>query len=133
MLYFFIIYILYILIFNDAGTGKLTSSLAPSTSIISWPPFDIKKLTTDESFIHLEKRFQKERARYLAKMLDRDTTPEETLQIKSVVNALETLSPMALAEKVLKIEVKNRKVAHPDMFKVQVRNRLRINLELTIL
>ena len=80
---------------------------------------DIKKLTTDESFIHLEKRFQKERARYLSKMLDRDTTPEETLAIKAVVNALEGLSPLALAEKVLKIEVKNRKVSHPEMFKIK--------------
>ena len=80
---------------------------------------DIKKLTTDESFIHLEKRFQKERARYLAKMLDRDTTAEETLQIKAVVNSLEALSPMALAEKVLKIEVKNRKVSHPEMFRIK--------------
>lgn len=80
---------------------------------------DIKKLTTDESFIHLEKRFQKERARYLAKMLDRETDKEETLAIKAVINALETLSPMALAEKVLKIEVKNRKVSHPEMFRVK--------------
>jgi hypothetical protein len=80
---------------------------------------DIKKLTTDEAFIHLEKRFQKERARYLSKMLDRDTTPEETIQTKSVINALESLSPMALAEKVLKIEVKNRKVAHPELFRVK--------------
>ena len=80
---------------------------------------DLEKLTTDESFIHLEKRFQKERARYLAKMLDRDTDKEETLAIKAVINALETLSPMALAEKVLKIEVKNRKVSHPEMFKIR--------------
>jgi uncharacterized protein with von Willebrand factor type A (vWA) domain len=80
---------------------------------------DIKKLTTDEAFIHLEKRFQKERARYLSKMLDRDTTPEETIQTKSIINALESLSPMALAEKVLKIEVKNRKVAHPELFRVK--------------
>ena len=43
---------------------------------------DIKKLTVDEAFIHLEKRFQKERARYLARMLDPDTKPEETIQIK---------------------------------------------------
>lgn len=80
---------------------------------------DIKKLTTDEAFIHLEKRFQKERARYLAKLLDRDTSPEETLQIKAVINAMEALSPMALAEKTLKVEVKNRKVAHPELFKVK--------------
>jgi hypothetical protein len=80
---------------------------------------DIKKLTTDEAFIHLEKRFQKERGRYLAKMLDRDTTAEETIQLKAVINALEALSPMALAEKTLKIEVKNRKVAHPELFKVR--------------
>jgi hypothetical protein len=80
---------------------------------------DIKKLTTDEAFIHLEKRFQKERSRYLAKMLDRDTTPEETLHIKAVINALEALSPMALAEKTLKVEAKNRKVKHPELFKVK--------------
>ena len=80
---------------------------------------DIKKLTTDEAFIHLEKRFQKERSRYLAKMLDRDSTPEETIQFKAVINALETLSPMALAEKTLKVEVKNRKVAHPELFKIK--------------
>ena len=80
---------------------------------------DIKKLTTDDAFLHLEKRFRKERARYLAKMLDRDTSPEETLQTKAVINSLEGLSPMALAEKVLKIEVKNRKVAHPELFKIK--------------
>jgi len=80
---------------------------------------DIKKLTVDEAFIHLEKRFQKERARYLARMLDPDTKPEETVQIKSVINALEGLSPMALAEKTLKIEAKNRKVKHPELFKVK--------------
>lgn len=78
---------------------------------------DIKKLTTNEAFIHLEKRFQKERARYLARMLDPDTKPEETIQIKAVINALEGLSPLALAEKTLKIEAKNRKVKHPELFK----------------
>ena len=80
---------------------------------------DIKKLTVDDAFIHLEKRFQKERARYLSRMLDPDTSPEDTIAIKAIINAIETLSPMALAEKTLKIEVKNRKVKHPDMFKVK--------------
>ena len=80
---------------------------------------DIKKLTVDEAFIHLEKRFQKERARYLARMLDSDTGPEETIQIKSIINALEGLSPLALAEKVLKIEAKNLKVKHPELLKVK--------------
>ena len=80
---------------------------------------DIKKLTVDEAFIHLEKRFQKERARYLARMLDPDTDASETIQIKAVINALEALSPMALAEKTLKIATKNRKVKHPEMFRVK--------------
>ena len=80
---------------------------------------DIKRLTVDEAFIHLEKRFQKERARYLSKLLDPATSPEDTLQIKAVIIALENLSPMALAEKTLKIEVKNRKVEHPELFKVK--------------
>jgi hypothetical protein len=80
---------------------------------------DIKRLTVDEAFIHLEKRFQKERARYLSKMLDGSTSPEETLALKAVVNALEGLSPLSLAEKTLKIEVKNRKVQHPELFKIR--------------
>jgi len=80
---------------------------------------DIKRLTNDEAFIHLEKRFQTERGRYLAKMLDPNATTEETLGNKAVVNALEKVSPMALAETVLKIEVKNRKISHPEMFKVR--------------
>jgi hypothetical protein len=80
---------------------------------------DLKRLTADEAFLHLEKRFQKERGRHLAKLLDPNTSPEETLCSKAVVNALETVSPMALAEAVLKIEVKNQKVKNPDMFKVR--------------
>lgn len=80
---------------------------------------DIKKLTTDEAFIHLEKRFQKERARYLAKLLDKDTSAEETLALKAVVNALEPLSPLSLAERTLKVEVKNRKMTNPEMFRVR--------------
>ena len=82
---------------------------------------DIKKLTIDEAFLHLEKRFQKERGRYLAKMLDKDTSSEETIQIKSVLNAIENLSPMALAETVLKIESKNLKYHSPELFKIKKR------------
>ena len=80
---------------------------------------DLKRLTVDEAFIHLEKRFQTERGRFLAKMLDRSTSPEETVALKAVVNSLEGLSPMALAETVLKIEVKNRKVSNPEMWKIK--------------
>ena len=80
---------------------------------------DIKKLTTDEAFIHLEKRFQKERARYLSKLLDKDTSAEDTLALKAVVNALEALSPLALAERTLKVEAKNRKVSNPELFKIK--------------
>jgi hypothetical protein len=82
---------------------------------------DIKRLTVHEPFLHLEKRFQKERGRYLSKMLDPGTTPEETISLKAVVNALESLSPMALAETTLKVEVKNRKIEHPEMFKVRAK------------
>jgi hypothetical protein len=80
---------------------------------------DLKRLTTDEAFIHLEKRFQKERSRYLAKLLDPGTSAEETLALKAVVNALETLSPLSLAEKTLKIEVKNSKVKNPETWKIK--------------
>lgn len=80
---------------------------------------DLKKLSIDEAFLHLEKRFQKERGRYLARMLDKDTTSEETLALKAVVNALENLSPMALLEAVLKIEAKNSKSKNPEMWRVK--------------
>jgi hypothetical protein len=80
---------------------------------------DVKRLTVDEAFTHLEKRFQTERGRYLSRMLDRETSPEETIALKAVVNALETLSPMALAEAVIKIESKNLKKHSPEMFKVK--------------
>lgn len=80
---------------------------------------DLKRLATDEAFLHLEARFQKERGRYLARMLDRETPPEETLALKAVVNALESLSPISLAEAVLKIESKNLKTKHPEMWKIK--------------
>ena len=80
---------------------------------------DVKRLTVDEAFIHLEKRFQRERGRYLTRMLDANTSPEETVCLKAVVNALETLSPMALAETVLKIESKNSKQQNPEMWKIK--------------
>jgi len=78
---------------------------------------DIKRLTADEAFINLEERFQKERARYLGRLLDPSTSPEETLGLKAVVNALENLSPLSLAETVLKIGSKNSKVKNPEMWK----------------
>ena len=80
---------------------------------------DLKRLTHEEAFLVLEKRFSKERGRYLARLLDPSTSPEETLGLKAVVNALENLSPLSLAETVLKIESKNQKVKHPEMFKVK--------------
>jgi len=80
---------------------------------------DIKRLTVDEAFIHLEKRFQTERGRHLTKMLDRSTSPEETVALKAVVNALESVSPMALANTILKVESKNSKVRNPEMWKIK--------------
>ena len=80
---------------------------------------DIKRLSNDEAFQHLEKRFQSERGKYLSKMLSASTSSEETLALKAVVNALENLSPMALVETVLKIESKSLKTKHPEMFKVK--------------
>tara|TARA_R100000152_G_C6772675_1_gene199684 strand:- start:228 stop:506 length:279 start_codon:yes stop_codon:yes gene_type:complete len=78
---------------------------------------DIKRLTNDKAFQTLDERFQKEKSRYLGKLLDPSTPADETLALKAVVNALESLSPLSIAETVLKIEVKNRKVANPEMFK----------------
>lgn len=77
---------------------------------------DVKRLTNDEAFLFLEERFQEEKSRYLTKLLHPDTSSEETLQLKAVINSLENLSPMVIAEKVLKIQAKHLKVAHPEMW-----------------
>ena len=78
---------------------------------------DLKRLSNDESFLHLEKRFQTERGRYLTKMLDPDTSSEETIALKAVVNALEKVSPLALVQTVVKIESKGLKKKHPQLVK----------------
>ena len=80
---------------------------------------DVKRLTANEAFLHLEDRFRTERGRYLARMLDANTSPEETVCLKAVVNALEKVSPMALAEAILRIESKNSKQQNPEMWKVK--------------
>ena len=80
---------------------------------------EIKSLSNNEAFLHLEKRFQRERGRYLSKMLGGATSDQETLVLKGVINALESLSPLQLVENSLKIAVKNGKVSHPEMFKLR--------------
>tara|TARA_Y100000588_G_C13760032_1_gene713608 strand:+ start:375 stop:665 length:291 start_codon:yes stop_codon:yes gene_type:complete len=80
---------------------------------------DLKRLSTNEAFLHLESVFQRERERFLSAMLDPKADSLATMQSKAVVNALDQLSPLQLVERALKIEVKNRKVEHPEMFKVR--------------
>ena len=80
---------------------------------------DLKRLSTNEAFLHLESVFRKERDRYLAATLDPKADSLATMQNKAVVNALDSLSPLKLVERSLKIEVKNRKVKNPEMFKVK--------------
>ena len=80
---------------------------------------DLKRLANNEAFLHLESVFQRAKERYLAATLDPKADSMETMQGKAVVNALSRLSPIQLVERSLKIEVKNRKIEHPEMFKVK--------------
>ena len=80
---------------------------------------DLKRLASNEAFLHLEAVFQRERDRHLAATLDPKADSMATMQGKAVVNALSQLSPLQLVERSLKIEVKNRKIEHPEMFKVK--------------
>ena len=80
---------------------------------------DLKRLTANEAFLHLESVFQREKERYLAATLDPKADSLETMQGKAVVNALAQLSPLQLVERSLKIEVKNRKIEHPEMFRIK--------------
>ena len=83
---------------------------------------DLKRLTTNEAFLHIESVFRRERDRYLAATLDPKADSLETMQNKAVVNALDQLSPTKLVERSLKIEVKNGKMKNPEMFKVRKNN-----------
>ena len=80
---------------------------------------DLKRLANNEAFLHLDSVFRKERDRYLAATLDPKADSMATMQGKAVVNALDQLSPLQLVERSLKIEVKNRKIEHPEMFKIK--------------
>ena len=80
---------------------------------------DLKRLSTNEAFLHLDAVFQRERERFLAAMLDPKADSMATMQNKAVVNAIDQLSPLQLVERSLKIEVKNRKIDHPEMFKIK--------------
>ncbi len=80
---------------------------------------DLKRLSTNEAFLHLESVFQRERERYLQATLDPKADSLETMQGKAVVNALSRLSPLQLVERSLKIEVKNTKISNPEMFKIK--------------
>ena len=80
---------------------------------------DLKRLSTNEAFLHIESVFQRAKERYLAATLDPKADSMETMQGKAVVNALDQLSPLQLVESSLRIEVKNRKVEPPEMFKVK--------------
>ena len=80
---------------------------------------DLKRLATNEAFLHIESVFRKERERYLAATLDPKADSLETMQNKAGVNALDQLSPMQLVERSLKIEVKNTKVKNPELFKIK--------------
>ena len=80
---------------------------------------DLKRLASNEAFLHIESVFQRERERYLQATLDPKANEMETMQGKAVVNALGLLSPLNLVERALKIEVKNTKMSNPEMFKVK--------------
>tara|TARA_Y100000310_G_scaffold254362_1_gene261422 strand:+ start:904 stop:1194 length:291 start_codon:yes stop_codon:yes gene_type:complete len=80
---------------------------------------DLKRLATSEAFLHIESVFRKERNRYLAATLDPKADSLATMQNKAVVNALDQVSPLKLVERSLKQEIKNRKIEHPEMFKIK--------------
>ena len=80
---------------------------------------DLKRLAANEAFLHIESVFQRERERYLAATLDPKADSLATMQNKAVVNALDNISPLKLVERSLKIEIKNRKVENPELFKIK--------------
>lgn len=78
---------------------------------------DMKRLINSEPFQHVEQEFQKEKERYLKKMLNPETSEQETLNLKAVVNALNVLSPVKVAEASLSRAAKKTKIRHPEIFR----------------
>ena len=50
-------------------------------------------------------------------MLKADTSDQETLNLKAVLNALDLMSPTKIAEANLSRAAKKTKARHPDMFR----------------
>ena len=100
--------------------GGETLLLTMSQDIVVFDQLsDLKRLANNEAFLHLESVFRKARETYLSATLDPKADSLATMQNKAVVNALDQLSPLKLVERSLKQEIKNRKVEHPEMFKVR--------------
>ena len=78
---------------------------------------DMKRLINSEPFQLIEKAFQKEKERYMKKLLNPETSDQETLCLKAVINAMELNSPAKVAEASLNRASKRTKARHPDMFR----------------
>ena len=65
----------------------------------------------------LLKSFPERKGRYLTKMLKADTSDQETLNLKAVLNALDLMSPTKIAEATCLGLLKKLKHATPDMFR----------------
>jgi hypothetical protein len=78
---------------------------------------EMKRLINSEPFQVIQREFEKERDRYLQKMLNPETPEQETLGLKAVVNALDLMSPKKIAEGTLSRAAKKTKARHPDMFR----------------
>ena len=78
---------------------------------------DMKRLINSEPFQLVEKAFQKEKERYLARMLNPEISDQETLNLKAVLNALELKTKKKIAEATLSRAAKKTKARHPEMFR----------------
>jgi hypothetical protein len=78
---------------------------------------ELKRVSNSESFLYIEETFQKEKRRYMEKLLNPDTSDQETLNLKAVINALNLLSPKKVADATLMRAAKRNKKRHPELFK----------------
>lgn len=78
---------------------------------------EMKRLINSEPFQIIQREFEKEKERYLQKMLNPETSEQETLGLKAVVNALDLMSPKKIAENTLSRASKKTKTRHPEMFR----------------
>jgi hypothetical protein len=78
---------------------------------------EMKLMLLSPAFKSIEQVFQKEKQRLLSKMLNAQTSDQETLGLKAAINVMEAYSPAKIGEGLLNRSSKKTKNRYPELFR----------------